>query len=190
MDQEGEAGGGMATGVGGMPLLYRFHILEGVLPGARPILPKPIDDRLSPEQRGILFDWARAYSSALTTPVQAEPVGEISSDSTDAKSSERQQRLDAKYAWMRDRQAKLNGAPMVGRPTSKEEPLTVNAASAMWGQSPKATRRYFKGLEGVRVIAKPSRYDRSQERWVRPYDTVLIPPSVLEREIRKVTKAS
>jgi hypothetical protein len=67
-----------------------------------------------------------------------------------------------------------------------EEPLTVNQAAKRWGQSPRATRRYFMEIVGVRN--KPSPERRVNGRKVRKYVTLLIPPSVLEREIRKYTK--
>jgi hypothetical protein len=57
------------------------------------------------------------------------------------------------------------------------------------GQSEKATRRYFAQVEGVRIIHSPYRYDARRRRHVRKYDTFLIPPSVLQREIRKITKS-
>jgi hypothetical protein len=71
-----------------------------------------------------------------------------------------------------------------------EEPLTVQQTAPIWGQSEKATRRYFSKVDGIRIIPNPRRYDPKRKRWVRKYDTVLIPPSVLEREIRKVTKTA
>jgi len=67
-----------------------------------------------------------------------------------------------------------------------EKPLTVNQAAERWGQSPRATRRYFMEVVGVRV--KPSPERRAKGRKKRKYVTLLIPPSVLEREIRKYTK--
>jgi hypothetical protein len=91
---------------------------------------------------------------------------------------------------MRERQSKLNGIPVPAKPVPLvlEEPLTVKQAAPIWGQSEKATRRYFSKVDGVRIIPNPRRYDGKRKRWVRKYDTVLIPPSVLEREIRKTTK--
>jgi hypothetical protein len=70
-----------------------------------------------------------------------------------------------------------------------EMPLTVQQAAPLWGQSEKATRRYFAKVEGVRIIRNPYRYDSKRKRHVRKYDTLLIPPSVLQREIRKITKS-
>jgi hypothetical protein len=89
---------------------------------------------------------------------------------------------------MRERQSRLSGAP-VNAPVTVEIPLTVQQAARFWGQSEKATRRYFAKVDGVRVIQNPYRYDPSRKRHVRKYDTLLIPPSVLEREIRKITKS-
>ena len=63
---------------------------------------------------------------------------------------------------------------------SLDKPLTVAQASERWGQSPSATRRYFRDKLGVILI-------RTKKRGVREYVTVLIPHSVLEREIRAVT---
>ena len=88
---------------------------------------------------------------------------------------------------MRERQAKLNREPVNATPMELEEPLTVNDAAPLWGQSTKATRRYFAGVAGVRVIEKRRRYDPKRKRWIRKYATVLIPQSVLEREIRQIT---
>jgi hypothetical protein len=99
----------------------------------------------------------------------------------------RKQSLDEKYALMRERQAQLNRLP-VAATTTLEVPLTVKQAALLWGQSEKATRRYFVEVGGVRVIEHPYRYDPKRKRHVQKYATVLIPPSVLEREIRKVTK--
>jgi hypothetical protein len=70
-----------------------------------------------------------------------------------------------------------------------EIPLTVQQAALVWGQSEKATRRYFAQVENVRIIHSPYRYDARRRRHVRKYDTLLIPPSVLQREIRKITKS-
>ena len=99
--------------------------------------------------------------------------------------------LDEKCAWMRERQASLNPESVNATPMKLEEPLTVKEAAPIWGQSQKATRRYFgKPLDGVRIIANPRRYDPKRKRWVRKYDTVLIPPSVLAREICKITKTA
>jgi len=67
-----------------------------------------------------------------------------------------------------------------------EEPLTVSQAAKRWGQSPRATRRYFMEVIGVRI--KPSPERRVKGRKKRTYVTLLIPPSVLEREIRKYTR--
>jgi len=72
----------------------------------------------------------------------------------------------------------------------EEEPLTVAQAAKRWGQSPKATRRFFRDVSGVRIINHPYRYDPKRKRYVQKYETVLIPPSVLEREILKVTKVA
>ena len=60
----------------------------------------------------------------------------------------------------------------------------VKEAAEIWGQSPKATRRYFREVEGVRIIRSPE--SRKAGRRARRYETVLIPPAVLEREIHKV----
>ena len=67
-----------------------------------------------------------------------------------------------------------------------EKPLTVNEAAERWGQSPRATRRYFMEVIGVRIKLSPER--RVNGRKKRKYVTLLIPPSVLEREIRKHTQ--
>jgi hypothetical protein len=48
---------------------------------------------------------------------------------------------------------------------------------------------HFAQVEGVRIIHNPYRYDSKRRRHVRKYDTVLIPPSVLQCEIRKITKS-
>ena len=102
----------------------------------------------------------------------------------------RKQSLDERCAWLRNRQAKPNGVPLNVTPITLEEPLTVQEAAAFWGQSEKATRRYFSKVDGIRLIPNPRRYDPRKKRWIRKYDTVLIPPSVLEREIRKTTKTA
>ena len=99
----------------------------------------------------------------------------------------KKQTLDERCATMRERQLQLNRLAVVGR-TLLEVPLTVQQAAPLWGQSPKATRRYFAKVDGVRVIEHSYRYDPKRRRYVRKYDTVLIPPSVLEREICKITK--
>ena len=88
---------------------------------------------------------------------------------------------------MRERQAQLNPFATAVTPML-EVPLTVKQAALWWGQSEKATRRHFNRVDGVRVIKHPYRYDPKRKRYVQKYDTLLIPPSVLEREIRKVTK--
>ncbi len=81
--------------------------------------------------------------------------------------------------------ARLNSglAEIVG---IEEEPLTVAQAAKRWGQSPRATRRYFMDVVGVRIMPSPER--RVNGRKKRKYLTLLIPPSVLEREIRMYTK--
>jgi len=53
-----------------------------------------------------------------------------------------------------------------------EEPLTPKQAAPIWGKTPQSTRRYFMNVEGVRITN----------------NRLLIPPSVLRREIRRVTK--
>jgi hypothetical protein len=68
----------------------------------------------------------------------------------------------------------------------EEKPLTVKQAAERWGQSPRATRRYFMGIIGVRIKPSPERHQGGRKK--RRYVTLLIPPSVLEREIRKYTK--
>jgi len=67
-----------------------------------------------------------------------------------------------------------------------EKPLTVAQAAERWGQSPRATRRYFMEVIGVRIKPSPERREKGRKK--RKYVTLLIPPSVLEREIRKDTK--
>lgn len=67
-----------------------------------------------------------------------------------------------------------------------EKPLTVAQAAERWGQSSRATRRYFMEVIGVRIKPSPERRERGRKK--RKYVTLLIPPSVLEREIRKYTK--
>jgi hypothetical protein len=62
-----------------------------------------------------------------------------------------------------------------------EQKYTVAEAAKIWGKSEKTTRRDFHGKDGVREWASPSK------RGVRPYMNMLIPRSVLEREIRNVT---
>jgi hypothetical protein len=98
--------------------------------------------------------------------------------------------LDEKCAWMRERQADVNREPVNVTAMNLEVPLTVKDASPLWGQSQKATRRHFAKVDGVRLIQNPRRYDPKRKRWVRKYDTVLIPPSVLQREIRRTTKTA
>ena len=68
----------------------------------------------------------------------------------------------------------------------EEEPLTVAQAAKRSGQSPRATRRYFMEVVGVRIKPSPERLVNGRKK--RKYVTLLIPPSVLEREIRKYTK--
>jgi len=89
---------------------------------------------------------------------------------------------------MRERQANMNRVNVT--PMNLEVPLTVKDAAPLWGQSQKATRRHFAKVEGVRLIQNPRRYDQKRKRWVRKYDTVLIPPSVLQCEIRRTTKTA
>ena len=89
--------------------------------------------------------------------------------------------LEQRFAWMRERQAQDAASVAI------EQPLTAKEAAPLWGQSAKATREYFAKVQGVRVIGNPRRFDRKLNRWVRKYDTVLIPPSVLQREIQKIT---
>jgi hypothetical protein len=98
--------------------------------------------------------------------------------------------LDGRCALMRERQARLDCVSAKVTPVSKEKeaPLTVKEAAPLWGQSEKATRRYFANVHGVRIIGKPRRYDQKRKRWIRSYDSVLIPPSILDREILKTTK--
>jgi hypothetical protein len=67
-----------------------------------------------------------------------------------------------------------------------EEPLTVSQSAKRWGQSPRATRRYFMEVIGVRIKPSPERREKGRKK--RKYVTLLIPPSVLEREIRNHTK--
>jgi hypothetical protein len=50
------------------------------------------------------------------------------------------------------------------------------------GMSEDWTRRYFEKLDGVKTIQSP------QKRFKRPYSIILIPKSVLERELRKMGK--
>ena len=64
-----------------------------------------------------------------------------------------------------------------------EVPLTVTQAARLWGQSPTATRRYFKNVTGVRIIPSQNKLRNRP----RSHSTLLIPPSVLRREIRKHT---
>jgi hypothetical protein len=89
---------------------------------------------------------------------------------------------------MRERQLTLEESDSNASGTP-EKPLTVQQVAPLWGQSEKATRRYFANVEGVRIIHNPYRYDSKRRRHVRKYDTLLIPPSVLQREIRKITKS-
>ena len=70
----------------------------------------------------------------------------------------------------------------------EENPLTVKQAAERWGQSPRATRRYFMEVKGVRIKPSPERREKGRKK--RKYVTLLIPPSVLEREIRRYTKMS
>jgi hypothetical protein len=63
----------------------------------------------------------------------------------------------------------------------EEQLFNVPQAAKLWGKSEKTTRRDFHGREGVREWPSPRR------RGVRPYMNMLIPRSVLEREIKRVT---
>jgi hypothetical protein len=83
--------------------------------------------------------------------------------------------LDERLAWMRERQERTNATPV----PQLEAPLTVQEAAIIWGQSEKATRRYFAKVDGVRLISNPARYDKKRDRRIRKYDIILIPPSVL-----------
>jgi hypothetical protein len=96
--------------------------------------------------------------------------------------------LDERCTLMRERQLTY-AASYFDADVTAEKPLTVQQAAPLWGQSEKATRRYFAKVEGVRIIHTPYRYDSKRRRHVRKYDTILIPPSVLQREIRKITKS-
>ena len=88
---------------------------------------------------------------------------------------------------MRERQAQLNSS-LAPATTTLEAPLTVQQAAPLWGQPEKATRRHFRNVDGIRIIGHPYRFDPKRKRHVQQYETILIPPSVLEREIRKITK--
>lgn len=68
-------------------------------------------------------------------------------------------------------------------PVPLEVLLTVGEAAKFWGQSESATRRYFATTEGVqrRVSAEKRINGRKRRRYV----TILIPPSVLERELSR-----
>jgi len=83
--------------------------------------------------------------------------------------------------------AKVTGVPQkpIGSEESTinidEELYTVPQAAKLWGKSIKTTRRDFHGLTGVREWPSP------RSRGVRVYVNMLIPRSVLEREIRRVT---
>jgi hypothetical protein len=86
-----------------------------------------------------------------------------------------------------ERAAALKGRLQTDKETLKgidEKPLTVKQAAEQWGQSTSATRRHFAKVLGVRK--PPSREGKAPGK--RKYTTLLIPPSVLEREIRKYTK--
>lgn len=98
----------------------------------------------------------------------------------------RKQSLEEKCAWMRERQEKLNG-PQI--PTF-EEPFTIQQVAPIWGQSEKVTRRYFAKVKGVRIHANPARYDKVLKREIRKYDTITVPPSVLQRELQRITKST
>jgi hypothetical protein len=99
----------------------------------------------------------------------------------------RKQSLDERCALMRERQAQLNGS-LAPATITLEVPLTVQQAAPLWGQSEKATRRHFRNVHGVRIIGHPYRFDNKRKRHVQRYETILIPPSVLEREIQQITK--
>src|ERR1700692_1612021 len=96
--------------------------------------------------------------------------------------------LDERCARMRERKLTLadSCSDALG---ILEMPLTVQEAAPLWGQSEKATRRSFAKGDESRIITNPHRYDSKRNRHVRKYDTLLIPPSVLQREIRKITKS-
>jgi hypothetical protein len=70
-------------------------------------------------------------------------------------------------------------------PGNRQEPYTVKEAARLWGQSMKATRLHFKKVIGARVHTSPARHIGGRKK--RRYQTVLIPPDVLEREIRDQT---
>lgn len=82
--------------------------------------------------------------------------------------------------------AKVLGASQTSVAAGTEVPLSVIEAAAYWGQSPKATRDYFRNIPGVRIIPSPPSYRGGRRK--RAYETVLIPPAILLREIDKSTK--
>jgi len=96
-----------------------------------------------------------------------------------------QKELERRAAEMK---ARLTQTPMSAS-IFQEQPLSVREASKFWGQSTRATRDHFRKIPGVRVKPAPAR-KRQCGRAARKYETVLIPPSVLKEEIRKITNGA
>jgi hypothetical protein len=94
--------------------------------------------------------------------------------------------LEERFAWMRDKQAQADKVADVA-PELFERVFTPTEAAKIWGQSVKATREYFAEVPGVRKIGRASGYSPTDQRYKRQYYTYVIPASVLEREIKKVT---
>ena len=70
---------------------------------------------------------------------------------------------------------------------SESELLTPKEAMKRWGQSENKTRDHFSTVKGCRVIGNPRRFDRSKNKYIQKYYTVLIPPEILEAEILRTT---
>jgi hypothetical protein len=90
---------------------------------------------------------------------------------------------DEEQRKMRERNAAIDAASQL--PADKDAPLHIKEAAPLWGFSTTATRRHFVKLEGVQVHVSPAR--RVNGRHKRKYVTVLIPPSILHREVEKRT---
>ena len=142
----------------------RYHFIVGML------------DRLN--------NYALGYESA-----RQEFSGVVVEDRPATATKQREQpprTLDDRCAALK---AKMMGTQITSvNGVIKEVPLSAEEAAPYWGQSPEATRRYFREIPGVRIIPSPKRYDGG--RLKRAYESLLIPPSILWREIQRTVKSA
>jgi hypothetical protein len=152
-----------------------------------------VRDALASAERQEALGVTGSILSTVTTiailcgmPEEAEPVVEMATATAAKPGGQQPRTLDDRCAALK---AKMLGTQITSvNGVIKEVPLSAEEAAPYWGQSPEATRRYFREIPGVRIIPSPKRYDGG--RLKRAYESLLIPPSILWREIQGTVKKS